>query len=701
MTKPCQKRAASLFLRALWILLILAAAAAPPIARADNAQYFYDPGGRLIGMIDPTNGSAKYSYDAAGNITSITRTASTTMGVVQFFPMTGPVGTSVTISGTAFTGGTTTVKFGTVTATPTSVTANQIVVPVPSGVTGAVAIQISRTSPSGSFTTPTNFNVASAPAVPTVTSFSPGTQAQGSSVTITGTNFDTANSKVFVNGQAAQVTAATSTTLTINVPPSSSGKIVVETPAGSATSSIDLIIPSPTFAPGAVFSSARTTIGASPLSTTTGASGTVSLILFDVSAAQGVSFHLNHSGFPGCPKIWLLGPSGSILYYNSGSCSADVWFAAAAQATPGTYSIGLAPASTAGTFTTTLFSVPADATATAAVNGVTTPLTIGTSGQHGVVTFVNSVAGQKVTMDVNSNIDSYYALTIQNPDGSYLLSSPTTDYGNLWINGSSFLLTQTGTYTISVSPTVVGGTDSGTGSLYTTIFAVPADATGTTAIDGTTSTLTLTTPGQYGSVTFTNSVVDKKVTMDLDSNIVNNVTYTIKNPDGTFLLPATVKGYGNYWVNGAPFLLHQTGTYTITVTTVLQSGTNTGTGPLYTTIFPVPADAIQALTIGGSAMTLTLTTPGQKGEFDFPNATAGQHVKVSLSSYTITTCVGLSVLNPDGTTLMGSTNVCGSYTSSALTLSQTGTYKMVLVPVLSGAIPAGTGSVAGSVALSP
>jgi YD repeat-containing protein len=669
-------------------------------AAADNAQYFYDPGGRLIGMIDATNGSAKYSYDAAGNITSIARTLSTTMGVVQFFPTRGPAGTSVTISGTSFVGGTTTVKFfNNVTATPSLVTANSITVPVPA-LAGTGPITISRTSPAGSITTATSFTVASPAAAPTITGFTPGTLVQGSSVTITGTNFDTADSKVFVNGQAALVTGTpTTTSITFTVPQASSGKITVTTPAGSATSTSDFVVPPLTFAAAAVSSSVRTTVGAAPLSAGTGASGTVTQILFDVGAGQGVSFHLNHTGFPGCPKIWLLAANGAILYYNSGSCTPDVWFAANPQQTPGTYSIVLAPTSSAGTFTTTLFDVPADATATAAVNGTTSTLNISTSGQHGVVTFVNNTAGQKVMMNVNSNINMNYFVTIKNPDGTYLMPTTLWGYGNYWVNdAAAFNLTQTGTYRITVEPIFAGGASGGTGPLYTTIFPVPADATGTAAINGTTSTLTLTTPGQHGAVTFVNSTAGQKVTMNLNSNMTTNYYVTIKNPNGTDLMPTTLWGYGNYWVNDAPVTLAQTGTYTITVVPQVVGGINAGTGPLYTTIFPVPADAAQSLTIGGSAMTLTISTPGQRGAFAFSNSTVGQQVKVSLSAYAITTCSAVSVLKPDGTVLMAPTNVCGSYTSGVLTLPQTGAYKVLLVPVLAGAIPAGTGTVAGSVA---
>src|SRR5215470_12606623 len=50
---------------------------------ADSAQYFYDPAGRLIAVVDPVNGSAQYTYDAVGNIVSVVRKSITDIMVAQ------------------------------------------------------------------------------------------------------------------------------------------------------------------------------------------------------------------------------------------------------------------------------------------------------------------------------------------------------------------------------------------------------------------------------------------------------------------------------------------------------------------------------------------------------------------------------------------------------------------------------------------
>jgi YD repeat-containing protein len=64
-------------------------------AAAQAQQSYYDAGGRLTAVVDATNGSAQYSYDATGNITSIVRNPASALVVLQFTPSKGPVGTVV------------------------------------------------------------------------------------------------------------------------------------------------------------------------------------------------------------------------------------------------------------------------------------------------------------------------------------------------------------------------------------------------------------------------------------------------------------------------------------------------------------------------------------------------------------------------------------------------------------------------------
>ena len=95
--------------------------------------------------------------------------------VTGFSPTVGPVGTSVTLIGTNFTGATKVAFNGIAAPTYSVVSATQITATVPSGATtGMIAV----TTPAGTGTSTSSFTAGVSPASPpTVTSFSP-TRAQ-------------------------------------------------------------------------------------------------------------------------------------------------------------------------------------------------------------------------------------------------------------------------------------------------------------------------------------------------------------------------------------------------------------------------------------------------------------------------------------------------------------------------------------------
>jgi sugar lactone lactonase YvrE len=83
---------------------------------------------------------------------------------------------------------------------------------------------------------------------PTLTGFSPTSGTEGTTVTLTGTNFSTtpANNAVKFNGTAAAVTAATSSSLTVSVPTgATTGKITVQVDSEIATSAQDFTVSPP------------------------------------------------------------------------------------------------------------------------------------------------------------------------------------------------------------------------------------------------------------------------------------------------------------------------------------------------------------------------------------------------------------------------------------------------------------------------
>ena len=178
------KRCAGLLLlaAAMWCLPEELLRAQAPVT------YVYDNLGRLIGVVDTNGDSAVYVYDAVGNLLSIARAASGTVSVLSISPQSGPVGTTVTISGIGYSAvpSQNTVLFNGTSATVTASSATQLTVTVPAGATTGT---VSVTAPAGS-AAGGPFTVTSA-GTPTITGFAPPIAPAGASVTITGTNFST------------------------------------------------------------------------------------------------------------------------------------------------------------------------------------------------------------------------------------------------------------------------------------------------------------------------------------------------------------------------------------------------------------------------------------------------------------------------------------------------------------------------------
>jgi hypothetical protein len=149
--------------------------------------------------------------------------------ISAFTPMTGGVGTPVTITGTNFTPGIPQVKIGGVAAGLTSYTATQIIAVVN---TGATSGDVNVVTPGGSANL-TGFSYAIQS--PTVTSFAPTSGTAGASVIITGTNLTGATAVSFGGTAAQSYQVNSAAQITAVVGPGATGTISVTTPGGTAT----------------------------------------------------------------------------------------------------------------------------------------------------------------------------------------------------------------------------------------------------------------------------------------------------------------------------------------------------------------------------------------------------------------------------------------------------------------------------------
>lgn len=155
-----------------------------------------------------------------------------TPGITGFQPTTGPIGTTVTITGSAFEG-TTGVSFGGSAAVkPLSVSATSVTVLVPADATaGSIKVwsNSSAVPSAGIFT----------PILPSISAFTPAVGVVGTKVTLTVANFTKGMGVTFGGHPATSVTVVSSSTITAVVP-SVSGRVAVAIVAGSKS------FPSPT-----------------------------------------------------------------------------------------------------------------------------------------------------------------------------------------------------------------------------------------------------------------------------------------------------------------------------------------------------------------------------------------------------------------------------------------------------------------------
>jgi hypothetical protein len=117
-------------------------------------------------------------------------------------------------------------------------------------------------------------------------------------------------------------------------------------------------------------------------------------------------------------------------------------------------------------------------------------------------------------------------------------------------------------------------------------------------------------------------------------------------------------------------VLPTTGTYTLWVQ---HSGAGVGSETLQ--LSSVAPDVTGPITIDGSPVTVTTTTPGQDGRVTF-SATAGQRISVGVTNLTNPSAY-LYLVRPDGTTQTYIFMCCGyAYVMGTQVLATTGTYTL-------------------------
>jgi YD repeat-containing protein len=646
--------------------LLTAIAAGALISALSHAQaqgqvpvaYYYDQLGRLIGITDASGTSATYAYDPVGNILSVSRTSANQLAIVGFTPNGGSAGATVTISGSGFSATATQndVKFNQTPATVISATPTQIVTSVPAGAsTGPITVA----TPTGTASSSTAFIVEAAK-VPTITGFTPGIGSAGTAINIAGTNFEPSKSdnKVSLNGRAATTSSATTTGITASVPPSaSSGKITVATAYGTAVSSADFFVPPPPYTSTDIEVTDRISIGQSK-TVVIAAAGKKGLILFDGSAGQRVSLSLSAVTVAG-GAVSIIAANGAVLGSTSISTSGGFIDALVLPST-GTYTILINPSATSkGSITLTLTAVQ-NATASITIGGPAVTMTTTVPGQNAQLTF-SGTAGQRISLNVTaiSSTLNCPSFSIVKPDGSDLIAPNYNCASSYFIDVT--VLPATGSYTVVMDPRAAN-----VGSATFALSDVPQDATAAITPGGPAVTMTTTVPGQNAGLTFSGTA-GQRISLNVTaiSSTLSCPSFSIVKPDGTNLVAPNYNCASSYFIDVT--VLPVTGSYT-----VVMNPKTANIGSATFALFEVPSDATGNIGIGGAAVAVTTTVPGQNANITF-SGIAGQQVTARLTSSTLG-CQTTSLRKPDGSVLVSSFSCSASLNLAPQVLPLTGTY---------------------------
>lgn len=472
-----------------------------------------------------------------------------------------------------------------------------------------------------------------------LTQVAPNSAAVGASVTLYGTGFDSnpANDSVSFNGTAASVSSASASQLVVTVPSgASTGPVSVTTPAGTVTSDSAFTVVS-----GLSISAVA------PSVVSAGDSVTVSGSSFDPSASSD-NVLVNQT------RVALASASASSLSL------------AAPAVGSGPVSVSTSTGQAAGP---DLFIAPAghvagDVTYTGRMSiGASKTVSIATGGKLGLVVFDGN-AGQQLSISTSGKTFSGTpSISIESPDGSTLVSPQANSFID------QFRLSRGGTYTIVVDSTNAGG-----GSITLTLNdASDATTSVTPTSTGASASLSTTVPGQNMAFTFSGTAGEVVAFQEgYPSSVPNYVS--LRKPDGTNLWGPTYTGspLGYYWSDKL-VALPTTGTYTVYSD---PSGTLTSNSTSMT-VYAVPPDLTATLSPSTSGSSTTVTTsPAQNAVYTFSGA-AGQRVSLTTSGSTYRNTPNISIVNPDGSTLVSPS----TYTfMDAATLPTSGTYKIVVDP---------------------
>ena len=569
--------------------------------------------------------------------------------ITSFTPVSGLVGTKVTITGTNLTGATLVTFNGVAATTVTLTSATSISAAVP---TGATSGSIRVTTAAGTGTSATSYTVTLP--VPTVTVLAPTSGIAGATVTLTGTNLTGATAVAFNGIPAASFAVVSATQMTAVVPAgAATGKVTVTTPGGTATSSGSFTVtPPPT------------------ISSFTPVSGLV-----------GTKVTITGTNLTGATLVTFNGVAATTVTLTSAtSISATVPTGATSGSIRVTTAAGTGTSATAYTVTLPVPTVTA-LTPTSGIAGATVTLT-GTNLTGATAVAFNGIPAPSFT------VVSATQMTAVVPVGA------TT--GKVTVTTPGGTATSSGSFTVTPPPAITGFTPV-SGVVGTKVTITGTNLTGATLVtfNGVAATAVTLTSATSISATVPAAATTGSIRITTAAGTVTSATgytVTLPVPTVTKLAPST---------GGVGASVTLTGTNFTGATAVLFTGATAAT-PVSAPFTVISATSIlTSVPAGAKNGKISVTNPGGTGSSSASFTVGATAVLPVITSFTPASGAVGSVITVTGTNLAGVTAATVG-TTGAVVKVLSGTTLSITVPVgavtgkISVSTAGGTGSSTGT-----
>ncbi|WP_338863274.1 beta strand repeat-containing protein [Myxococcus stipitatus] len=600
-----------------------------------------------------------------------------------FSPAGGPVGTTVTITGSNFSLQNlyNRIFIGDIQADIVSSTATQLQAKVSSrGATGKVRVS----TPSGRATSTQDFMVVPVDQVPGGTDTLSQAEVGGAPVNVSLGSSTNKAALSFAVQQGEQVTIVVSSVV---LGGASSGTLRVYDGLGDLLSTISVSATGGAFDLPVASKAGTYTAVLKPNGTTTGMSASFTLVRGITGAlekdgamvvfAGEVGQNGRYSFFGEAGERLGLGVTSIITVPASQSVSIEVRKPDGTQlvnctsyTTPGNCNLPVLPM-------TGMYAVTVNQTgmATASVglllsrtvenpiiaDGAAVTFSTARVGQDGRFNFTAAANTNLTLVATGVTFPNYASVQVVRPDGSSALSRTA------YLNDSvawDFTTSTAGTYSITVDPLAAN-----TGQLSLRLVQEASGSAG--SIDGTATTVSLGV-GQNGRYTFNGDAGDRLglgLTSITTVPASQPVSIDVRKPDGTQLVNCssyTAPGNCNLPV------LPVTGTYAITVN---QTGMATASVGLL-----LSRTVENTLIVDGTAVTFSTARVGQDGRFSF-TAAANTNLTLVATGGTFPNYATVQVLRPDGGSIIGRTAYPNDSVTWDFTTTTAGTYSITVDPL--------------------